>query len=448
MPPALSVEEWAEASAVGRAASAKTSGHPLPFRLGTCISEMFAPPTTPTPVSSKPMKMSAEQLRTLRGLLREGVDDAAAAILAGAEAAQSRAVRLSGTQLAKLKGLLEPGRDDAAASFLEDAQAAEQAARGQQVRCEQLQAAAAAAAPAAAAEVAAAAEAQTVVVHRLSFQEAENTDCAAAQDSADAHGATMPVSDAQKTSVLHIPKFLSAEEVASIHDVAEAFIAQKVVQNAPPQGQASPDGAPAEAGAPARSSPAWETGRKWNVSFLHSGGLFQAKLPAIRRKILELGRRSDREHWGQMAAAGLPEEKLGIRFVEYHRMVEGAGLANPRHYDSGSTVTIDIMLSDSAAGDFEGGRFQTLEADGQLLPHRFEIGDALVFVSHKYHCVAPLTAGRRRVLVTELYTGEHAEFSPSVVQWTDAGTGEERTVRVADEDSLAQTAGPSSYDKR
>ena len=57
------------------------------------------------------------------------------------------------------------------------------------------------------------------------------------------------------------------------------------------------------------------------------------------------------------------------------------------------------------AGDFEGGTFQTLEADGQLQPYQFELGDALVFVSHKYHCVAPVTDGRRRVLVTELYTG-------------------------------------------
>eukprot|EP01043_Picozoa_sp_COSAG02_P055434 COSAG02_NODE_6424_length_3580_cov_64.506464_2_plen_57_part_00 len=39
------------------------------------------------------------------------------------------------------------------------------------------------------------------------------------------------------------------------------------------------------------------------------------------------------ENWGQIASAdGLSEEDLVIRFVEYHRMVEGAGLANPKHY--------------------------------------------------------------------------------------------------------------------
>ena len=39
------------------------------------------------------------------------------------------------------------------------------------------------------------------------------------------------------------------------------------------------------------------------------------------------------ENWGQIASAdGLSQQDLAIRFVEYHRMVEGAGLANPKHY--------------------------------------------------------------------------------------------------------------------
>lgn len=46
-----------------------------------------------------------------------------------------------------------------------------------------------------------------------------------------------------------------------------------------------------------------------------------------------------------------------------------------------------------------------MEVDGSLKQHQFELGDALVFVSHKYHCVGPVTAGRRRVLVTELFCG-------------------------------------------
>ena len=70
--------------------------------------------------------------------------------------------------------------------------------------------------------------------------------------------------------------------------------------------------------------------------------------------------------------------------------------------NSNRTITIDIML-DRPGVDFQGGHFQTLQMNNELHRHSFEQGDALVFVSHKYHCVAPVTAGLRRVLVTELW---------------------------------------------
>lgn len=52
-----------------------------------------------------------------------------------------------------------------------------------------------------------------------------------------------------------------------------------------------------------------------------------------------------------------------------------------------------------------GGVLQTLEADGALLPHAWEQGDALVFLSHKYHCVSELTGGTRQVMVCEFWEG-------------------------------------------
>lgn len=143
------------------------------------------------------------------------------------------------------------------------------------------------------------------------------------------------------------------------------------------------------------------------MSFLHCNGRFAEELPDIRQRIVALGRNCDQSHWGQMAGAGLPESELGIRYVEYHRMVQGAGLANPKHYDSGSTVTVDIMLTDTE--EFDGGQFRTLEADGKFQAYDFEQGDALVFASHKYHCVSALTSGKRSVLVTELWTGGDGE---------------------------------------
>ena len=45
------------------------------------------------------------------------------------------------------------------------------------------------------------------------------------------------------------------------------------------------------------------------------------------------------------------------------------------------------------------------QPDGSLLQHTFERGDALVFLSHKYHSVSPVTAGTRQVLVSELWQG-------------------------------------------
>ena len=59
----------------------------------------------------------------------------------------------------------------------------------------------------------------------------------------------------------------------------------------------------------------------------------------------------------------------------------------------------------AVGGDFGGGAFCTTEADGSVTAHRFERGDALVFVSHKCHHVAPVTRGERRVLIVELWEG-------------------------------------------
>ena len=61
------------------------------------------------------------------------------------------------------------------------------------------------------------------------------------------------------------------------------------------------------------------------------------------------------------------------------------------------------MLSSSS--DFAGGDFCTLEPDGSLQRHPFEQGDLMIFQSHKYHCVQPVTSGTRQVFVTELWEG-------------------------------------------
>ena len=92
-----------------------------------------------------------------------------------------------------------------------------------------------------------------------------------------------------------------------------------------------------------------------------------------------------------------------MRCVEYHTVQPGGGLPDPKHHDIGSLLTVDILLSPRA--EFGGGTFSTLEADGELLPHRFggrgegqeRPGDALLFLSHKWeptHTSLPLHAAQ------------------------------------------------------
>eukprot|EP00913_Durusdinium_trenchii_P009592 g9012.t1 len=65
-------------------------------------------------------------------------------------------------------------------------------------------------------------------------------------------------------------------------------------------------------------------------------------------------------------------------------------------------MTVDVLLQSPDAG----GHFQTLERGQRLRKHRFDPGDALIFLGHKYHCVTPVEAGCRRVLVVELWHGQ------------------------------------------
>jgi hypothetical protein len=126
------------------------------------------------------------------------------------------------------------------------------------------------------------------------------------------------------------------------------------------------------------------------------------KLPAIRQKLLDAALRVDSQHWGGLCAAAT--EALVPRCVEFHTVKPPGALPSEDHFDQGSFLTIDVMLSHSS--DFEGGQFKTKESDGTFASHSFDRGDALCFVSHKPHCILPVTAGKRHVLVMEIWEGE------------------------------------------
>ena len=59
---------------------------------------------------------------------------------------------------------------------------------------------------------------------------------------------------------------------------------------------------------------------------------------------------------------------------------------------AGSLITIDVMIGEPGV-DFEGGTFITPNADGTASRHVVAQGDAIIFLSHKYHNVEPVTRG-------------------------------------------------------
>ena len=136
--------------------------------------------------------------------------------------------------------------------------------------------------------------------------------------------------------------------------------------------------------------------------YLSTANAFGRELPHIRSKLMAAAARVDAQHWKLLASGA---RKVVPRCVECHRLGSGRDVLHPGHYDHGSVLTIDVMLS-RPGEDFNGGRFQTVESDGSVRAHPFERGDAIVFVSHKPHFVEAVSKGERRVLIIELWEGE------------------------------------------
>jgi len=183
----------------------------------------------------------------------------------------------------------------------------------------------------------------------------------------------MDVDKAQQTEVIRIIKFLSMEEIEMIRSVAKDELAT--------------------------STSLEKHSLNWKVVYLQANNIFHKKLATIRQKILEKIRQVDNNNWRLFDNV----EHVNIRVVEYHENQVNHELSDPKHYDLNSLLTMDIMLSEDDA--FEGADLQTLESDGQLKKHDFKQGDALIFVSHKYHCVSRVRSGKRNVMVLEFWYG-------------------------------------------
>ena len=201
---------------------------------------------------------------------------------------------------------------------------------------------------------------------------------------------------AQACSVVRVEKFLSDSDIATVLQLRDSHAIAH--------------------------GPAVEVRSGWKTTYLNADGLFCARAPDLLKRLRSLPTRVDRSLFfandsarrrDGAAVEELLTSELNIRCAEFHDVAPGGTLSDPGHFDNGSVVTVDVMLSD----DFEGGDFQTREvppasssssssSSSVMASHTFRRGDALIFPSHKYHTVAPVTRGIRQVLVLEFWKGE------------------------------------------
>ncbi|KAL7574777.1 hypothetical protein ACA910_017337 [Epithemia clementina (nom. ined.)] len=117
-----------------------------------------------------------------------------------------------------------------------------------------------------------------------------------------------------------------------------------------------------------------------------------------------------------------PPTQLGLRTAEYLQYHTTGRLG--QHADAESIFTISVALSDP--DEYQGGHFQLLSNAVQVKVPRLS---GVVFFSEASHGITPITAGERRVFVTELW--EYASVPlgssrPSVAQFLERQEEQER----------------------
>ena len=198
---------------------------------------------------------------------------------------------------------------------------------------------------------------------------------------------------AVRTRAILVPGFLTAAEIAEVDGLWASVRAEEAARSG--GGTAELFNHPNLVGLRASN-------HHW--AFLHVERLIDKRLPHILEKVVSLMRQVDADQgWGLLGEAG----KHNVRTCEYHEYTEGGEVSPHTHADGGSLVTSSVLLVDSAGG-FTGGGFTTLEADEETVmewPEFSRAGDALVFVSEKWHSVDAVESGKRTSLVTELWGG-------------------------------------------
>eukprot|EP00966_Prymnesium_polylepis_P193213 4478231-Prymnesium_polylepis.2 len=192
----------------------------------------------------------------------------------------------------------------------------------------------------------------------------------------------LPETAVEGTGVLHIPGFLTEQEVQFVFDAATA--------------QSGMERPTAETGAKANAYPYHvEYGAAHTALFLHREGHFAAFCPKLSSKFQTAMRSQPQMYLS-------PQVKLAVRCAEFHTYTEGDGLSTKGHRDKGSLLTMSILLSH--AHETGGGAFLTFNhRTGLQQPHRVVRGDALLFHSEKMHNVASVSNGVRHSFVMELW---------------------------------------------
>ena len=201
--------------------------------------------------------------------------------------------------------------------------------------------------------------------------------------------------EAQKSRVVRVKKLLSDDEIQELLECSASLRNSCGVNKRDKHGFVQMDG-------------------PWDTTYLHTDDQFGQAMPHLKKKILDAVQAADKAEWGLLEG----KEHVTVRVIEHHKVSKGGGLLQKDHIDYGSLLTLDVMLSDP--GDFEGGVFHTVEADGTVQPHEFAKGDMMLFQSHKYHAVSEVKAGLRQVLIMELWQGEERRCAHRCEQhWGD-----------------------------
>jgi len=161
-----------------------------------------------------------------------------------------------------------------------------------------------------------------------------------------------------------------------------------------------------------------KSGGDWRTSYIHSDGfasnlfntdeLLDTLLTAVENEAKKESGWSMMNRFLKMR----DRKKLNFRTIEVHEYLPGGGLPERKHYDAGSLITVDVILADG----FEGGKLYcpVYGEDENVVVRRevvegggfSNVGDAVIFPSHKFHNVSQVTSGKRIVLVMEIWEGE------------------------------------------